>query len=85
MIWHVQRRNGSIVATYSEPKQGLEALDDQTSPELQAYFNGARVDLSDPNNLEKALKAVLYAAGGMAGKTPADSRQAFRTAWQALP
>jgi hypothetical protein len=43
------------------------------------------IDLSEAENLEKVLKAILYAAGGMAGKTPAQTRAAFKTAWQALP
>lgn len=88
MKWWVHRRaDNSIAATYSEIKLGLaeEELDDTTSVELQAYFAAGRPDLSDAETLEKALKAVLYAAGGMAGKTPAQSRAAFKTAWQALP
>lgn len=43
------------------------------------------IDLSNADNLEKALKAVLLAAAGMTGKTPAQAKSAFLTAWQALP
>jgi hypothetical protein len=87
MIWYVHRRaNDSIASAHAEIQPGYaeEALDDQTSAELQAYLQGGRPDLSDAETLEKALKAVLYAAGGMAGKTPAQTRAAFKTAWQAL-
>lgn len=43
------------------------------------------VDFSNADNQAKALKAVLLAAGAMAGKTPAQSKAAFTAAWQALP
>lgn len=43
------------------------------------------VDLSNPDTLGKALKAILLAAGAMSGKTVAQTRAAFTTAWKALP
>jgi hypothetical protein len=89
-IWYVHRRaNNSISSAHQQIQPGYaeEALDDTTSADLQAYLQGAttKPDLSDPETLDKALKAVLFAAGGMAGKTPAQSRAAFKTAWEALP
>jgi hypothetical protein len=43
------------------------------------------IDPSNSDNLNKQLKAILLAAAGMAGKTPAQAKQAFLAAWQALP
>lgn len=43
------------------------------------------IDLSDADNLEKTLKAILLAAGTMAGKTPTQIKAAFKTVWQSLP
>jgi hypothetical protein len=89
MIWYVHRRPaGGISSAHSEIQPGYaeEPLDDQVSQELIAFLQGPPpIDISDADTLEKALKAVLYAAGGMAGKTPAQTRAAFKTAWQALP
>lgn len=42
-------------------------------------------DLSDPDNLEKVVRAVLLAAAAMSGRTPAQARAAFKAAWDALP
>lgn len=86
-IWFVHRRDGSIASAHQEmqPDYAEEALDDQTSIELQAYFQGSRPDLSDADALEKVLKAILLAAGQMAGKTVPQTKAAFKNAWQALP
>lgn len=88
MIWHIHRHAGAIVSAHQEKQPGYadEALDDSTSNELQTFLQAAgAADQSIADNLGKALEAILYAAGGMAGKSPAESRQAYRTAWQALP
>jgi hypothetical protein len=45
----------------------------------------APIDYSSADNIDKTLKAILYAASIMAGKTPAQARAAFKTAWDALP
>lgn len=79
----------------------LITLNDQQAAALQAMppndgliFDGQNftpvaprtpVDLSNADTLEKAVKAVLLAAGAMAGKTVAQTRAAFSAAWQALP
>lgn len=42
-------------------------------------------DLSDPDNVEKGLRAVLLAAATMSGRTPAQARAAFKAAWDSLP
>ncbi len=85
-VWFVARRNGAIASAHSQIQPGYaeEALDDQASTELQAYCQGGRPDLSDADNLDKVLKAILLAAGGMAGETPVQARAAFKAAWQAL-
>lgn len=44
----------------------------------------APADLSDVDNLEKAIKAAVLAAAIMSGKTVAEARAAFRQAWNAL-
>lgn len=49
------------------------------------YVTPAARDLSDADNLERALKAVLLAAAAMSGKTAAQARASFTTAWRALP
>jgi hypothetical protein len=87
MIWHVHRGSGgSITSAHQQIQPGYaeEAADDQTSAELQTFLQGGHPDLSDPDNLEKALKAVLFASASMAGKTVAQARAAFTTAWRAL-
>jgi hypothetical protein len=43
------------------------------------------IDYSSADNIDKTLRAILYAASIMAGKTPAQARAAFKTAWDALP
>lgn len=57
--------------------QGNTAAPDDPDPALP--------DLSDSDNLEKALKAILLVAAAWNGKTPAQARAAFKTAWDALP
>jgi hypothetical protein len=86
-IWYVHRRNGAISSAHADlqPDYAEEALDDQTSTELQTFLQAGRPDLSDPDNLEKTLKAILLAAAAMSGKTVAQARAAFTTAWRALP
>jgi hypothetical protein len=43
------------------------------------------LDLSNSDNVEKALKAVLGAAALMSGKTGAQAKAAFKQAWDSLP
>lgn len=71
-----------LVDLYQQPNGGITF--DGTTFAALPFVAPPVVDLSDADTLEKALKAVLYAAGGMAGKTPAQTRAAFKTAWQAL-
>ena len=73
----------TLVALSQQPNGGI-TFDGETFAALP-FVPLPVVDLSDAETLEKAMKAILYAAGGMAGKTPAQSRAAFKTAWQALP
>ena len=42
------------------------------------------VDQADINNLERAVKALGLVTATWAGKTPAQLKAAFRTAWESL-
>lgn len=72
----------ALVELAKQPNSGI-TFDGKTFAALP-FVTPPVLDLSDADNLDKALKAILYAAGGMAGKTPAQTRAAFKTAWQAL-
>lgn len=72
----------ALVDLSQQPNSGITF--DGTTFAALTFVPPPAVDLSDADALEKALKAILYAAGGMAGKTPAQTRSAFKTAWQAL-
>jgi hypothetical protein len=43
------------------------------------------IDLSNTDNLDKVLRAICLMTGTWAGKTPAQIKAAFLSAWQALP
>jgi hypothetical protein len=73
----------TLVAMAQQPNGGI-TFDGTTFAALPLVPSPV-IDLSEADNLDKVLKAILYAAGGMAGKTPAQTRAAFKTAWQALP
>jgi hypothetical protein len=87
VIRYVHQSGGAIASAHHQiqPDYAEEASDDQASTELQTFLQAGRLDLSDADNLEKTLKAILLAAASMSGKTVAQARAAFRTAWQALP
>lgn len=57
--------------------QGNTPLPDDPAP--------AAIDCADADTLEKTIKATLLACAAMSGRTPAQARAAFRTAWQSLP
>lgn len=54
---------------------GVEAEDPPPAP----------IDLSDLDNLEKTIKAIGLTIAALTGKTPAQVKAAFKTAWQSLP
>jgi len=43
------------------------------------------IDLSDVDNLDKLIKSAVLAAAIMSGKTPAQAKAAFKSAWDSLP
>ena len=43
------------------------------------------IDFSDADNMEKALKALGLVCAAWNGKTPAQLKSAFKTAWDILP
>lgn len=43
------------------------------------------IDFSDVDNVEKALKALGLVCAAWNGKTPAQLKTAFKTAWDSLP
>jgi hypothetical protein len=45
----------------------------------------APIDFSDVDNVEKALKALGLVVAAWNGKTPAQLKAAFKTAWDSLP
>jgi hypothetical protein len=73
----------ALVALAQQPNSGITF--DGTTLAALPFVPPPVIDLSEADNLDKVLKAILYAAGGMAGKTPAQTRAAFKAAWQALP
>jgi hypothetical protein len=72
-----------LVELAQQPNGGISF--DGTTFTALPFVAPPAIDPSNADHLEKALKAILYASGGMAGKTPAQSRSAFKTAWEALP
>ena len=43
------------------------------------------IDFADVDNVEKALKALGLVCAAWNGKTPAQLKAAFKTAWDSLP
>lgn len=60
---------------------GGDPIDPRPSPPLPL----PPVDQADSNNLSKQLKAILISVGLASGKTPAQMRSLFLTAYNSLP
>ena len=55
-------------------------------PDLLAFLAPKpSIDFSDVDNVEKALKALGLVVAAWNGKTPAQLKAAFKTAWEGLP
>jgi len=55
-------------------------------PDLLAFLAPKPpIDFSDVDNVEKALKALGLVVAAWNGKTPAQLKAAFKTAWESLP
>lgn len=66
----------------AEPNGGLTYINGAFA--ALPYVPPPVIDMSDPDNLEKTMKAVLLAAATMSGKTVAQARSAFTAAWRSL-
>lgn len=67
----------------SHPRQE-EVADDH--PDVVAFLAPKPpIDFSDVDNVEKALKALGLVTAAWNGKTPAQLKAAFKTAWDSLP
>jgi hypothetical protein len=62
--------------------QRFQAEGGQADPE---DLPPAPIDFSDVDNVEKALKALGLVVAAWNGKTPAQLKAAFKTAWDQLP
>lgn len=77
---------GNVAAAGDNPDDFEEKT--VTQEEFAALINALKpppVDLSDPDNHEKAIKALGLVVAQWSGKTIPQLKAAFKTAWDALP
>lgn len=81
----IGRKNGAIYGTWTVrqwPDQE-DLADDH--PDLVAFLAAKPpIDLSNVDNIEKSLKALGLVMASWNGKTPAQLKTAFKTAWESL-
>lgn len=83
---YVQRKDGVIVCAFGLPQPGIaeEMLPDD-HPEVVAFLAPKPpIDFSNTDNLEKGLKALGLVMAAWNGKTTAQLKSAFKTAWDSL-
>ena len=90
-MWICRRLDNSIFGAWTvkqaddefHPRQE-EVADDH--PDLVAFLAPKPpIDISNVDNIEKALKALGLVCAAWNDKTPAQLKAAFKTAWDALP
>lgn len=88
MIVFVHRENGVITCLSSAAITGYaEETLDSTTAEVAAFFLPLSVppDMSNIDNLPKAIRAIGLMIANFTGKTPAQVKAAFLTAYNSLP
>lgn len=89
-LYVIRNSSNQIIRTSTVAVDDFVEAVDSASPEVVA-FNGtvaasfAGPDLSDSNNLPKAMKAMLLVMSAWSSKTPVQAKAAFLAAWNALP
>ena len=75
--------DGKLVAFSAQDETDRDA--EEAAWAAGAAARAAANDSSDIANLPKQIKAALLAAAALSGKTAADAKAAFNTAWKSLP
>lgn len=84
---YVQRTGRVVCGCFNQRQDGYaeEFLPDN-DPEVIAFLAPRPpIDFSNVDNVEKALKALGLVIAAWNGKTPAQLKDAFKTAWDSLP
>lgn len=81
---------GVLIINTDNTYEGIVWPDGFTPPTKAALLaeiaaQSAPVDPSNLDTVTKRDKAILLAAAAMAGRTPAQAKAAYRTAWDSLP